>query len=68
MTNGDTLQAASRWYFYKNPAGLWCWDATDRDGNIVLRSACTFDSRTACVEHARRHGYGPGEMIDAAAS
>ena len=54
----NVVDGAARWYFYKAPSGLWYWDAVAHDESTLAHSARAFDSRTACVEDAKTHGYG----------
>ncbi len=51
-----------RWFFYQDSAGLWKWARLDVLGTILAHSASSFDSRNACVEHARSNGYDEAEL------
>jgi hypothetical protein len=46
-----------RWFFYQDAAGLWKWARLDVLGNILAHCGSSFDSRDACVHHARQSGY-----------
>ena len=48
---------SERWFFYQDAAGLWKWARLDVLGNILAHSGASFDSRDACVDHARLSGY-----------
>ena len=54
----DRASAGSRWYFYENVSGGWQWDCVDPSGALIAQAPCPFESRTACVSDAKRHGYG----------
>ena len=61
---------AERWFFYQDAAGLWKWARLDVLGTILAHSGSSFDSRDACVHHARQSGYADqprGEIGIAAA-
>ena len=46
-----------RWFFYQDAAGLWKWARLDIVGTILGHSGGSFETREACVEHARQSGY-----------
>jgi hypothetical protein len=46
-----------RWFFYQDAAGLWKWAQLDVLGSVLAYSGASFESRDACVEHARSSGY-----------
>lgn len=46
-----------RWFFYQDSAGLWKWARLDVLGAILAHSGSSFETRDACVEHARSSGY-----------
>ena len=49
-----------RWFFYQDAAGLWKWARLDIVGTVLGHSGNSFETRDACVEHARHSGYnGP---------
>ena len=50
-----------RWFFYQDGGGLWKWARLDVLGTILAHSDSTFDSRHACMEHARSNGYDEAE-------
>jgi hypothetical protein len=60
-----------RWFFYQDAAGLWKWARLDVLGTILAHSGASFDSRDACLHHARQSGYADqprGEIGIAAGS
>jgi hypothetical protein len=48
---------AERWFVYQDAAGSWKWARLDVLGNVLASSDTSFESREACVEHARQSGY-----------
>ena len=46
-----------RWFFYQDAGGLWKWARLDIVGTILGHSGGSFDTRDACVEHARQSGF-----------
>ena len=46
-----------RWFFYQDAAGLWKWARLDIVGTVLGHSGTSFETRDACVEHARQSGY-----------
>ena len=55
-----------RWFFYQDAASLWKWARLDVLGNILAHSGSSFDSRDACVHHARQSGYTDRPRADLA--
>jgi hypothetical protein len=48
---------AERWFFYQDNTGLWKWARLDVLGNVLGHSGMSFESRAACMVHARQCGY-----------
>jgi uncharacterized protein YegP (UPF0339 family) len=64
MAGNELAQNEARWYFYKETSGIWRWDLVAVDGTTITQSETPFESRAACIEHARAHGYGSaGDVI-----
>lgn len=59
-----TPSAIERWFFYQDHAGLWKWARLDVVGTVLGHSGGSFETREACVDHARRSGYDDGPRSD----
>jgi len=53
-----------RWFFYQDAAGLWKWARLDIVGTVLGHSGASFETRDACVEHARQSGYDDARKPD----
>ena len=53
----STDSGPERWFFYQDVGALWKWARLDVLGNVLGHSGASFESRAACLEHARQSGY-----------
>ena len=60
MTQSTWKAMDTRWFFYRDAQGAWCWDAVPNDA-VLVRSASRFATRRESVEDAKAYGYSAPE-------
>ena len=55
---GERAAQVERWFFYQDVASLWKWARLDVFGTVLDHSGGSFATRNACLDDARRSGYG----------